>query len=179
MDREFVSTQELKQPVPSRKKRVMIAGVGNMFMKDDGFGSAVIKKMMLKRFPEGVELRDFRTFCLKLAYDLMNGYDALVLVDVSMRGEKPGTLYVIEPDENEISGDLQASPIDPHGGDPSTVLRFVKAIGSWPGFVLIVAREPESLDDFEMGLSKPVTESVDKAIELVDEIIERIYTQSK
>ncbi len=163
--------------VLNHKKKVMIAGVGNMFMKDDGFGGAVIKKMARKNFPDGVELKDFGTGGLKLAYDLMNGYDGLILLDASRRGETPGTLYVIEPDEKEFSADLeQGGPVDPHGADPVMILRFVKAIGSWPGRVLIVACEPETVDDFEIGLSEKVTDSLDKAVELVDEIINEIYT---
>ena len=158
----------------------MIAGVGNMFMKDDGFGGAVIKKMLDKKFPEGVEIKDFGTGGLKMAYDLMKGYDGLILLDASMRGEKPGTLCVIEPDENEINPDLeQGGPIDPHGADPATVLRFVKSIGSWPAKVLIVACEPETIEDFEIGLSEPVNAAIDKAVEMVDGIIEEIYEQAK
>ncbi len=161
----------------SNKKRVMIAGVGNMFMKDDGFGGAVIKKLLHKNFPGGVEIKDFGTGGLKLAYDLMKGYDGLILLDASQRGEKPGTLYVIKPNEKEFNSDLeQGGPIDPHGADPVMVLRFVKAIGSWPGKVLIVACEPETVEDFEIGLSEQVNASVDKAVELVYEIIEEIYT---
>lgn len=164
----------------SDKKRVMIAGIGNMFMKDDGFGSAVIKKMLNKNFPPGVEVKDFGTGGLKLAYDLMKGYDALILLDASQRGEKAGTLYVIQPDEKEFSGDLQeGGPIDPHGADPVMVLRFVKAIGSWPGQVSIVACEPETIEDFEMGLSDKVIASLDKAVELVDEIVNQIYKNKK
>ncbi|MEO7294343.1 MAG: hydrogenase maturation protease [Ginsengibacter sp.] len=172
---------QTKEPaITSLKKRVMIAGVGNMFLKDDGFGGAVIKKMLHKKFPEGVEIKDFGIGGLKLAYDLMKGYDGLILIDASKRGEAPGTLYVIEPDEKEINPDLeQGDPIDPHGGDPSTVLRFVKAVGAWPAKVLIVACEPETVDDFEIGLSDQVNASVDKAVELVDEIINEIYTGIK
>ena len=149
-------------------------------MKDDGFGGAVIKKMLDKKFPEGVEIKDFGTGGLKMAYDLMKGYDGLILLDASMRGEKPGTLCVIEPDENEINPDLeQGGPIDPHGADPATVLRFVKSIGSWPAKVLIVACEPETIEDFEIGLSEPVNAAIDKAVEMVDGIIKEIYEQAK
>ena len=158
----------------------MIAGVGNMFMKDDGFGGAVIRKMLDKKLPEGVEIKDFGTGGLKLAYDLMKGYDGLILLDASMRGEKPGTLYIIEPDENEVNPDLeQGGSIDPHGADPATVLRFVKSIGSWPAKVLIVACEPETIEDFEIGLSEPVNAAIDKAVEMVDGIIKEIYEQAK
>ena len=151
-----------------------------MFMKDDGFGGAVIQKIAAKQFPEGVEVKDFGTGGLKLAYDLMKGYDALILLDASRRGEKPGTLYVIEPDENEINPDLeQGGPIDPHGADPATVLRFVKSIGSWPARVQIIACEPETVDDFEIGLTGPVNGAIDKAVEMVDDIIKEIYAETK
>lgn len=169
-----------KKQTVNRKKRVIVAGVGNMFMKDDGFGSAVIKKMFDKKYPEGVEIKDFGTGGLKLAYDLMKGYDGLVLLDASQRGGKPGTLYLIEPDEKEFSRDLeQGGPIDPHGSDPVSVLRFVKAIGAWPGKVLIVACEPANVEDFEIGLSDEVAASVDKAVALIDEIINDIYQPKK
>lgn len=171
---------EIQQPKSSAKKRVMIAGVGNMFMQDDGFGSAVIQKMLHKKFPEGVEIKDFGTGGLKLAYDLMQGYDALILLDASARGEQPGTLYRIEPDEKDFSTDLQqGGPIDPHGSDPVTVLRFVRSIGAWPGKVFIIACEPESIDDFAIGLSKAVTDSVDEAIKLTEEIVNEIYQANK
>jgi len=172
--------EQTKTPGSATRKRVMIAGVGNMFMKDDGFGGAVIKKMLDKKFPEGVEIKDFGTGGLKMAYDLMKGYDGLILLDASMRGEKPGTLCVIEPDENDINPDLeQGGPIDPHGADPATVLRFVKSIGSWPAKVLIVACEPETIEDFEIGLSEPVNAAIDEAVEMVDGIIKEIYEQAK
>jgi len=162
------------------RKRVMIAGVGNMFMKDDGFGGAVIQKMLHKKFPEGVEVKDFGTGGLKLAYDLMRGYDGLILLDASARGEKPGTLYVIEPNHEDIDPDLeQGGPIDPHGADPATVLRFVKSIGSWPGKVVIVACEPATVDDFEIGLSEPVNAAIENAIGMVEEIVQGIYAETK
>ncbi|MEP6950702.1 MAG: hydrogenase maturation protease [Ginsengibacter sp.] len=165
---------------PATRKRVMIAGVGNMFMKDDGFGGAVIKKILDKKFPEGVEVKDFGTGGLKLAYDLMKGYDGLILLDASARGEPPGTLYLIEPSESDINPDLeQGGPIDPHGADPATVLRFVKSIGSWPAKVLIVACEPATVDDFEIGLSEPVNAAIDKAVEMVEDIIKEIYSEKK
>ena len=90
MKNKNTSTVEMEQPkkqTPILKKRVMIAGIGNMFMKDDGFGSAVVKRMANKKFPEGVEVKDFGTGGLKLAYDLMRGYDGLIFLDASARGK--------------------------------------------------------------------------------------------
>jgi len=172
------STSDPIVPPPALlKKRVMIAGIGNIFMKDDGFGSAVVKKMAHKKFPEGVELKDFGTGGLKLAYDLMKGYDGLIFIDASARGGTPGTIYLIEPSEADFSGDLeQGGPINPHDADAATVLRFVKSIGAWPGKVSIIACEPQTTDDFAMGLSEAVNTAIDSAIEMVDEIIQQIYT---
>ena len=86
---------------------------------------------------------DFGTGGLDLAYEVMRGYDALVLVDVSRQGGEPGTLYVMEPDEDEIAAGIEdGEMINPHGMDPQTVLRFVKRVGGWPGKVVVVACEP-------------------------------------
>lgn len=182
MEKNLLDTINInsKEAPVNKKKRVMIAGVGNMFMKDDGFGGAVIKKMMDKTFPEGVEIKDFGTGGLKLAYDLMKGYDGLILLDASQRGEKPGTLYVIEPEESSFASNLEdGGPIDPHGADPATILRFVKGIGAWPAKVLIVACEPGTIDDFEIGLTEPVNAAVDKAVELIDDLLKDIYSEVK
>lgn len=176
MERERPALKVTEPSPVSKKKRVMIAGVGNIFMKDDGFGTAVIKELQNHRLPDGVEIKDFGTGGLKLAYDLMRGYDGLILLDASKRGEKPGTLYVIEPEETSIETNLEdGGPIDPHGSDPATILRFVKGIGAWPGKVLIVACEPESVDEFEIGLSESVSGAVKDAVTLVNEIIKDIY----
>ncbi len=157
------------------KKRICVAGVGNVFMQDDAFGVEVVKRLLNKGQSEGVEIYDVGIGGLKLAYDLMRGYDALILIDASKRGGKPGTLYVIEPQEEEINSDLQqGGTIDPHGADPVMVLRFVKALGAWPPKVLIVGCEPATVNDFEMGLSAPVNAAIDQAVKLVETTIAEI-----
>ena len=85
---------------------------------------------------------DFGTGGLDLAYEVMRGYDALVLVDISRQGGDPGTLYVMEPDPAEIEPIEDGQVVNPHGMDPQTVLRFVKTVGGWPGKVVVVACEP-------------------------------------
>ena len=95
---------------------------------------------------------DFGTGGLNLAYEVMRGYDALILVDVSRQGGEPGTLYVMEVEQDSIGGAIEdGEVIDPHGMDPQTVLRFVKAVGGWPGKVVVVACEPEQVE--EMGFA--------------------------
>lgn len=154
------------------KKRILVAGVGNIFLKDDGFAAEVVKRLASRAPREGVELRDFGTGGLKLAYDLLHGYDALILIDAVRRHEKPGTLYLIEPNYDHIPSELtEGGPIDPHGSDTETILRFVKGLGAWPGRVLIIGCEPSTVEDFEMGLSGPVRAAVDRAVLLVEETI--------
>ena len=77
---------------------------------------------------------DAGTGGLDLAYEVMRGYDALVILDVSKQGGEPGTLYVMEPDEESVPGAIEdGDVINPHAMDPQTVLRFVKSVGAWPG----------------------------------------------
>ena len=117
---------------------------------------------------------------LKLAYDLLNGYDGLILIDAAQRQEAPGTLYLIEPNFDDIPSELtEGGPIDPHGADTGTILRFVKGLGAWPGKVLIVGCEPAALDDFAMGLSDPVRAAVERAVQLVEETIGDLMREGK
>ena len=98
----------------------------------------------------------------------MYGYDALLMIDISRQGGSPGTLYVMEVDEDEVpSGVEDGDALNPHGMDPETVLRFIKLTGGWPGKVVIVACEPLTVEEMGVGLSPVVEEAVDRAVELV------------
>jgi hydrogenase maturation protease len=122
---------------------------------------------------------DFGTGGLDLAYEVMRGYDALVLVDISRQGGEPGTLYVMEALEAEVEAGIEdGQVIDPHGMDPRTVLRFVKTLGAWPGKVMVVACEPTNVGEMGIGLSDEVGRAVDAAVELVTETIEELGTDA-
>ncbi len=152
----------------SRPKQVLVAGIGNAWMKDDAFGGEVAARLQERELPPGVSVLDFGTGGLNLAYEVMRGYDALILVDISRQGGEPGTLYVMEPDEDAIDPSLDNGEIiDPHGMDPQTVLRFVKGVGGWPGKVVVIACEPMEVEEMGLGLSAPVKSSLDKAVDLV------------
>ena len=113
------------------------------------------ERLEKRELPEGVAVFDFGSGGLDLAYEVMRGYDALVLVDVSRQGGEPGTLYVMEPDQEDINAGFEdGEMIDPHGMDPQTVLRFVNAVGGWPGKVVVVACEPLVVEEMGMGLSR-------------------------
>ena len=115
---------------------------------------------------------------LDLAYEVMRGYDALVILDVSPQGGEPGTLYVMEPDEESVPGGIEdGDVINPHAMDPQTVLRFVKTVGSWPGLVRVVACEPGQVDA-GFGLSDEVRDALDRAVSLVLETVEELVREN-
>jgi len=164
--------------VSDRPKRVLIAGIGNAWQRDDGFGSEVARRLDHEELPDGVAVIDFGTGGLDLAYQAMYGYDAILMVDISRQGGEPGTLYVMEVDEDEVAAGAveDGEVLNPHGMDPETVLRFIKITGSWPGKVVIVACEPQTIEEMGMGLSPVVEEAVERAVTLVLETANELLT---
>lgn len=153
-------------------RSILVAGVGNAWLRDDGFGGEVARRLAERELPPGVSVMDAGTGGLDLAYEVMRGYDALVILDVSRQGGEPGTLYVMEPDEDSVQGAIEdGETINPHGMDPQTVLRFVKSIGAWPGRVIVIACEPADVEEMGWGLSDEVRDAVDRAVDLVVETV--------
>jgi hydrogenase maturation protease len=151
-----------------RVRGILVAGVGNAWLHDDGFGGEVARRLRQRELPPGVAVMDAGTGGLDLAYEVMRGYDALVIVDVSRQGGDPGTLYVMEPDENSIDAGIHdGESINPHGMDPQTMLRFVKSIGAWPGKVIVIACEPGVVDEMGWGLTEQVGDAIERAVDLV------------
>ncbi len=160
-------------------KRILVAGIGNAWLKDDGFGGEVVRRLESRELPEGAAVFDFGTGGLDLAYEVMRGYDALLLIDVSRQGGEPGTLYVMEAQKEDVEAGIEDGQlINPHAMDPQTVLRFVKTLGAWPGKVVIVACEPAEVEEMGMGLSPAVQSAVDAAVGVVIETIEELRTDA-
>jgi hydrogenase maturation protease len=158
------------------RKRVLIAGVGNVFLGDDGFGVEVVKRLAGSELPGGVEVKDFGIRGMDLVYALQDDYDAVVFVDATPRGEEPGTVYLIEP---EIEDDGQVV-LDTHGMDPVKVIKFARALGARPNRTLVVGCEPqvvlsgEDYDEMLMELSEPVHAAVEVGVKLVESLVEEI-----
>src|SRR5438034_3478053 len=119
--------------------RILIAGIGNIFLGDDAFGVEVVRCLAGRRLPEGVRVVDFGIRGLDLAYALLDGYDAAIVVDVAPRGGRPGTLYVLEP---TLPTADEAPLLEAHSMDPVRVLRTVAALGGKVERLLIVGCEP-------------------------------------
>jgi len=146
---------------------VLVAGVGNIFHGDDGFGVEVATRLAQRPLPPGVTVRDYGIRALHLAYALLDGPDLLIVADLVSRGEAPGTLYLLEP-----QGLDEAVTADPHGMNLSTVLATVRALGGTLPRVLIVGCEPECLGE-TLGLSEPVERAVDPAARMIEEVLAR------
>ena len=155
----------------ARERQILVAGIGNAWLRDDGFGGRVAEALGSRDLPGGVTVLDFGTGGLDLAYEVMRGYDALVLIDASRQGGEPGTLYVFEPEPESVGAIEDGEMLNPHGMDPLTVLRFVKTVGGWPGKVVVIACEPAAGEEMGFELSPQVAGSVERAAELVLETI--------
>ena len=162
-----------------REVRILVAGVGNSWLRDDGFDGEMARRLSARTMPSGVAVMDAATGGLDLAYEVMRGYDAMVLIDVSRQGGEPGTLYVMEALEEEVEAGIEDGQVlNPHAMDPQTVLRFVKTLGAWPGKVLVVACEPASLEEMSVGLSPEVERAVTGAVDLVGETIAELQSDA-
>ena len=149
--------------------RILVAGLGNVFLGDDGFGVAVAERLAARPLPNDVRVIDLGIRGLDLAYELLEGYEAVILIDALPRGGAPGTLYVVEP-EIAPHDDASTGLADAHALDPATVLRLVRSLGGAMPRLRIVGCEP-STDDFAMGLSPAVAAAADPAAALVESLI--------
>ena len=160
-------------------KRILVAGIGNIFFGDDAFGCEVASQLRRKPLPEGVRVIDFGIRSYDLAYAIMNGYDATILVDATPQGSAPGTIYLIEPDLKRLD-DMPHEAVNAHSMNPVRVLQLVRSLGGKPGWLRVVGCEPAVLETEEgaMGLSEKVQAAVAPAIEMIETLIREILEQA-
>jgi hydrogenase maturation protease len=159
--------------------RILVAGIGNIFLGDDAFGVEVVRRLAAKDLPPGVEVVDFGIRGLDLTYALLDGYVAAILVDAIPCGQAPGTLYVVEPaadDADAGTDDLRDIVFEVHSLHPANVLRLARRLGGRIGRLLLVGCEPSPLDadDMRQGLSAAVAAAVDESVKMVQKVIEEI-----
>jgi len=175
--RFFFSTEEVE---PLATPSILIAGIGNIFLGDDGFGVEVIRRLAGRRFPppeykDAVRVADFGIRGYDLAYALLDGHDFTILVDAVGRGGTPGTLFVIEP---HVTG---SSAMDAHAMNPESVLQLARAMGPIRGRILLVGCEPATLggEEGHMGLSDVVLAAVDEAARLIEDLAAKLLRGDK
>jgi len=151
---------------------VLVAGIGNIFLSDDGFGVEVANRLAAVPMPAGVRVADFGVRGVHLAYELLDGYDRLVLVDAVPMGEAPGTVAIIEPDLDAIRppDDELAPTLEAHSMNPVLVLGMLASLGGSVDRVRIVGCEPAVIDE-GIGLSAAVTAAVEPAVDAVHEVL--------
>jgi hydrogenase maturation protease len=143
---------------------VLVAGVGNIFLSDDGFGPEVAR--VLGRDPvAGAKIEDFGIRGMHLAYELLTGHDRAILVDAVARGGAPGTVYVIEPDTS-----VPGATADAHRMDLGNVFAFVRMLGGEPPPIVLVGCEPASIAE-GIGLSPTVRRAIPAAVRAVRDLL--------
>ncbi|MEU0151348.1 hydrogenase maturation protease [Micromonospora fulviviridis] len=158
--------------------RILVAGIGNIFLGDDAFGVEVVRRLRDAVLPEMVDVSDYGIRGMHLAYDLLDGHhDVLVMVDALPLNETPGTLAVLQVDLDDPGwtlgpADALAAPAaDGHGMDPESVLRLLRSLGGTVDRVLVVGCQPALMDE-RMELSPPVAEALDEAARTVVRVVE-------
>jgi hydrogenase maturation protease len=142
---------------------VLVAGIGNLFLGDDGFGPEVVRRLVAcDDLPEHVRLADYGIRGMHLAYDLLDGYDALVIVDALPGDDEPGTIRVLEVGAN----DLGSAELDPHGMAPVAVLASVESLGGQLPPTYVVGCTPATLEE-GIGLSERVEAAVGPAMDTI------------
>jgi hydrogenase maturation protease len=152
--------------------RILIAGIGNIFMGDDAFGCEVVSELSREALPENVMVRDFGIRSYDLAYALVEDYRAIILVDAVSRGASPGTVFLIEPEIADAECDRGAA-VDPHAMNVMAALQSASAIGKITARLYLVGCEPSALEwtEGQPGLSDGVRAAVPQAIEMVESLI--------
>jgi hydrogenase maturation protease len=156
--------------------RILIAGIGNIFLGDDAFGVEVARRLSTRELPQNVRVTDFGIRGYDLAYALLEGFDTTILVDACPRGHPAGTLYVIEPDLNDLGGpEEQQCAVEAHSMNPLNVLRLASSMGPLKR-VLLVGCEPATLgpEEGQMGLSVPIEAVLDEAVKLIESLVQKI-----
>jgi hydrogenase maturation protease len=176
---EEVEPLEDEAEPPAGQPRILVAGIGNVFLGDDGFGVALADRLARGALPEGVEVVDYGIRGMDLAYALHDGWDAVVLLDAVPRGLPPGTLSVIEPDLDDVP-----VAVDAHGMDPVKVLGLARALGGPLPRTLVVGCEPRTVmtgdeEDVVATVSEPVRAALDEGVALVRSLLEDLLSEGQ
>jgi hydrogenase maturation protease len=158
------------------KPRILVAGIGNIFLGDDGFGVEVAQQLAKTTFPSSVRVADFGIRGLDLVYALQDGYETTILIDAFPHGQPPGTVSVVEPDLDEPAASFgEGNFLDPHAMNPMNVLRIATAMHGKLKRILLVGCQPFSLgsEEGKIGLSAPVEAAVREAVKIVENLVEK------
>ncbi|SPM43540.1 Ni,Fe-hydrogenase maturation factor [Mycobacterium numidiamassiliense] len=157
--------------------RILVAGIGNIFLGDDGFGSEVVRNADISHDDPSVRVIDYGIAGMHLAYDLLEHWDTLVLVDAVPSRGTPGALHIFQADHDTDESSSAAAGLDAHGMDPAAVFASLRALGGSPPYTVVVGCEAGSVEE-GMGLTEPVANAVPRAARAVEEIVAALQMPS-
>lgn len=188
--RFFFNAEEI-EPLPASETQlrttaqpasILVAGIGNIFCGDDGFGVEVVKRLSLSahQLPDVVRVADFGIRGFDLAYALQDGYETTILVDAYPHGKLPGAVSLIEPDLSKLDAPQQGV-VETHGMNPFNVLRMASAMNGGLNKILLVGCEPGTFGGEEglMGLSASVESAVDEAVQMIVALVDRLLQEQQ
>ena len=160
--------------------RMLVAGIGNIFLGDDAFGVAVVEQLSRRDLPPEARIVDFGIRGLDLAYALLDDYEFVLFIDAMPRGGPPGTVYVIEPELHQAGANDPPPTIEMHHMDPVRVLRLAEAMGARIDSVVVIGCEPSACDseDMQMGMTAAVQAAVAEAADMAELVIRRVLDAS-
>jgi hydrogenase maturation protease len=172
---EPLPEEEQSERAVAVKPSILIAGIGNIFLGDDGFGVEVVRRLASCTLPQTVRVVDFGIRGLDLVYALQSDYETTILIDAYPHGKPPGTVSVVELDPNEAA-DLPGNFIEPHSMHPMNVLRMASAMHGTLKRILLIGCEPATLggDEGYMGLSESVEAAVEEAVKATESFVKRV-----
>ncbi|HEY1769904.1 MAG TPA: hydrogenase maturation protease [Chthoniobacterales bacterium] len=159
-------------------KRILIAGIGNIFFGDDAFGCEVAQQLMREPLPEGVRVFDYGIRSYDLAYALLEPNDAAILIDAVPRGEEPGTVFLLELDINKLDS-AGSESVNAHVMNPVAVLQLVRSFGGSPRELYLVGCEPAVLETEDLGLSAKVQSAVPLALDTIRELLGKLLHETE
>lgn len=170
--------KDARPKTAAQQPRILVAGIGNIFLGDDGFGVEVVKRLTARGLPDEARIIDFGIRGFDLAYALQDGYETTTLVDAYPHGQQPGTVSLVEPDLSKLD-EVEQGVVETHGMNPLNVLRMATAMTVGLKKILLVGCEPATFggEEGQMELSETVEGAIDEAVNLVASVIEKLLKE--
>jgi hydrogenase maturation protease len=161
-------------------KKILVAGIGNIFHGDDAFGCEVVSRSEQCTWPQNVTVRDFGIRSYDLAYALNGDFDVVILVDAAPCGKEPGTLYLIEPDTKQIE-ESECAQVDAHSMNPVAAIQMAQSLGGIQAKLYVIGCEPAVLENDlgEIGLSLEVEEAIPQALAMIESLIADLVVENE
>jgi hydrogenase maturation protease len=181
---EALPPDESRTKSAPKQARILIAGIGNIFLGDDGFGVEVARRLIERGLPSvatgEVKIVDFGIRGFDLVYAFQDGYETTILVDAYPHGQPAGTVSLIEPDLSKLN-EAEPALVETHGMDPMQVLRMASAMNVNLKKILLVGCEPATFggEEGKMELSETVEAAIDEAVNLIGSVVEKILSEPR